>query len=113
MPPTNNATISPSPTTTLPTMMTIFLVPMAWLAAKVGPGKIVDDRRIEQQAIDPVEDAAMARQKLRGVFGAGAAFQRAFGQITQHAQHVHDCGQRQGELQRQIRKEPVMRSSGQ
>src|ERR1043165_5728485 len=63
-------------------------------ARKVGPCEIVDERRIEQQAIDPIENATMAGQNLRRVLRARAALQRAFGQVAEYSRDIHERGQR-------------------
>src|SRR6185503_20142337 len=80
---------------------------------EVSPGKIVEERRIEQQAVHPIENAAVARQQVGGVLGAGATLQSAFRQITEYAQDIHDRGQGQRKLKRQLGKEPGVRSHGQ
>src|SRR5437868_14683817 len=74
-------------------------------ATKVGQGKIVDDRSIEQQAIDPIENTTMARQHLRSIFRAGAAFQRAFSQIAKYAEDVHYPSERQRSEERRVGNE--------
>src|ERR1051325_426816 len=43
-------------------------------------GEIVEERRVEEQAVEPVEQAAVAGQYLRRVLGVGAALERALGQ---------------------------------
>src|SRR5437868_575591 len=100
MPPTNSATIKTS-TATIPAIIRIIFFVLiyngsrflngvrAQSATKVGPREIVDDRRIEQQAIDPIENAAVPRQDFRCVFRARAAFQRALSQIAKHADDIH------------------------
>ena len=42
---------------------------------EVEAGKIVDEWRIEEQAIETIEYAAMAGQEVGSVFRAGAAFE--------------------------------------
>src|ERR1041384_3694404 len=51
-------------------------------ARKVGPCEIVDERRIEQQAIDPIENAPRAGQICRGSFRPRAAFKRVLGKAA-------------------------------
>ena len=83
------------------------------LLLKVDPTKIVDERRIEEQAIQSIKHTAMARQNLRSVFGTGAAFKRTLCQIADYSQGRHDRTQGQGPLQGQVLKEPKMRYGSQ
>src|SRR6185436_5401675 len=93
MPTTKRTTSKPSTARMPPTIKIIFFVLI--FSPEIGVCKIVDERRIEQQAIDPIEHATMARQNLRSVFRAGAAFERALGQIAEYTHDIHYRRQRQ------------------
>src|SRR5256714_1647371 len=54
----------------------------------VVESEIVDERRVEEQAIEPVEEAAVAWEYLRGVLRLRAALQRALRQVADDAEHV-------------------------
>ena len=68
--------------------------------------KIVDEWRIEVQAIEPIEYAAMTRENVGRVFCAGASLECAFGEISEDSNHRHDNGQWQDIFQRQFTKKP-------
>jgi len=46
---------------------------------KIRVSKIVEERRIEQQAVDSIQHTAMPRQNVSSVFCSRTAFQSAFG----------------------------------
>lgn len=73
---------------------------------EVEAGKIVDERCIEEQAIEPIEYAAMTGQDIRGVLRSGAALERALCEIAEDAHDCHDYCERQDVFQRQFTKEP-------
>src|SRR5215208_1001272 len=109
MPPTNNTTSKPSTTTTAPIIKTIFFVVMSERSAmEVETAKIVDERCIEEQAIESIEYAAMTGQNVRGVLCSGAALERAFREIAKDSYHRHDHCQRQDVFQWEFTKEPEM-----
>src|SRR5919205_3499409 len=70
--------------------------------------KIVDERRVEEQAIEPIEYAAMSGQNVGGIFRARATFERAFGEVAEDSEHSHQCRERQRVFERQFAKEPEM-----
>ena len=45
---------------------------------EIEAGKIVEERRVEEQAIEPVEYAAVSGQNIRRILRTRAAFQREF-----------------------------------
>src|SRR5215217_935254 len=107
IPPTNNTTSKPSTTTTEPIIKTIFFVVMSERSAmEIETGKIVDERCIEEQAIEPIEYAAMTRQNVRGVLCSGAALERTFREIPEDSYYRHDHCQRQNIFQGKFTKEP-------
>src|SRR2546423_1009430 len=75
--------------------------------------QIVYERRVEEQAIETVEEAAVAGQNLRGVLRLRAALQSALRQIADDAQHVHHGGERERRAERQLAEEPEVRERGQ
>src|SRR5215216_121170 len=70
--------------------------------------KIVDEWRIEEQAIEPIEYAAVSRQDVGRVFCAGASFERAFRKIAEDSDDRHHRGERQRVLQWEFAKKPEM-----
>src|SRR5262245_8533330 len=76
---------------------------------KVEAGKIVEERRVEEQAIEPVEYAAMSWQNVGRVVCARATFKRAFSEVAEDADDGHHGRKWQGEFERQLAKEPEVR----
>ena len=56
---------------------------------EIEAGKIVDEWRIEEQAIEPIEDAAMSGQNAGRVFRARAAFERALSELAENSDYGH------------------------
>src|SRR5947209_8117499 len=79
----------------------------------VVESEIVDERRVEEQAIEPVEEAAVAWEYLRGVLRLRASLQSALRQVADDAEHVHHGGERERRDERQFAEEPVVRERGQ
>src|SRR5205814_10726650 len=75
----------------------------------IQPSEIVDDRRVEEQAIETVKQAAVTGKNLRRIFRARATFECALCQISEHAEDIHRSRQRQCSFQRQFWKEPLVR----
>ena len=79
----------------LPTISTDFLrghqTFVSLLRIEVEASKIVDERCIEEQAIESIEYAPMARQNVGCVFCSRAAFERAFREVAKNSDDSHDC----------------------
>jgi hypothetical protein len=56
---------------TEPENLRIALLPIDYLS-KIQPSEIVEDRRVEEQAIEPVKQAAVSGKNLRRIFRARA-----------------------------------------
>src|SRR5258708_2753976 len=61
----------------------------AHLRVEIQPGKIVDDRRIEQQAVESIQYTPMTRKNPGRILRARTALQSALSQVADHAYHVH------------------------
>src|SRR5215213_2070999 len=71
--------------------------------------EIVDERRIEEQAIQSIEYAAVSRQNVGSILCARATFERAFGEVAENSDHCHQYCEWQHVFERQFAKEPEMR----
>src|SRR5678815_3923447 len=74
--------------------------------------KIVDEWRVEEQAIEAIEYAAVAGKYVGGVFCACAAFECAFGEVAENSQDSHDCGEGQHVFEWKLAEEPEVRERG-
>jgi hypothetical protein len=68
--------------------------------------KIVDEGRIEEQAIESIEYAAMAWENVGSVFCARASLECAFREVAENSNHRHDNGEWQDIFQWQFTKKP-------
>src|SRR5215510_9493489 len=76
---------------------------------EVEASKIVDEWRVEEQAIESIEYAAMSGQNVGRILCARATFESAFGEVAEDADDSHYCRERQGEFKRQFAEEPEVR----
>src|SRR5215210_477020 len=121
MPATKSRTKTSRVAQPAPTIRSFLLAIVCWAAraeanelhfnagGKVKDGEIVDDRRVEEQAIEPVEQAAVAGQDAGRVLRARAALQGALCQIAHDAEHVQKGRQRQRRPETQLAEEQEVR----
>src|SRR5437763_6469800 len=57
--------------------------------AEIIDGEIVEDGRVEEQAIEPIEQTAVSGQNLRRILRARAAFEYALSQIANDAKYIN------------------------